>query len=563
MKKYIYLTLVLLLPLAIFTTKAVDGAVGNATYKVRMYCKDDCKYDTGSQWNGETQIEIIGFKGVLNGTVNKEVNLLRADNSIVPLSFNLGLGEEVKIENKDSVGSWYIEGGPYDSPPSDGILYQQFTKKDRKFYFGTSAPMDDGNISVSSSNPDVVSCTNSGCKGIKAGEAKINISFPVRDVDTRNNAAACEADATKYASCTQDIGSCRNASNLNDWLKCLNSIPKICTSREYKVYKTNCLVRPDESAYGFVNVQAKTVDNHGTLNYSAAKTYKINSIQFTAKVGENGPHNSSCASISNVTRTGATVNWSYSDPNGDPQTNYQVQISEDSEFDGDPVVAVTKGSATDVSKVFSAAVTGLTASTTYYARVRTFNDTDQWSSYSTCSQSFTTVGDICPNGQPPVNGSCDDGDMCRNIDGIQTIVPSSTNRIGDNCTCKNGADNPPDCDECAAGFVNGQCGSGDVDPVDLLEFRISPSITSGSSCPFYLRATGVSYCEIQNRVNAKTEWFDEEDGIVNGTININGGGSVLPIGTYRLFCKGLEANPQLKPFGTVQSCRSNSDIRED
>jgi hypothetical protein len=107
----------------------------------------------------------------------------------------------------------------------------------------------------------------------------------------------------------------------------------------------------------------------------------------------NTPHISTCTTPTNITKDSATVNWSYTDADNNPQTQYQVQLSKKSFSDP------TFSTSTDVAfsgigtNATSHTFTGLTPNTTYYSRVRTYNITNAWSVYSSCASSFTTLID--------------------------------------------------------------------------------------------------------------------------------------------------------------------------
>ncbi|MEI6711261.1 MAG: fibronectin type III domain-containing protein [bacterium] len=78
-----------------------------------------------------------------------------------------------------------------------------------------------------------------------------------------------------------------------------------------------------------------------------------------------------------ITPTSATVHWTYTDPENDPQTEYEVGLSTSSNFISTPFVKIDTGAVTNAS--FS----GLTPDTTYYVRVKAKNDVNGWSAYST------------------------------------------------------------------------------------------------------------------------------------------------------------------------------------
>lgn len=74
----------------------------------------------------------------------------------------------------------------------------------------------------------------------------------------------------------------------------------------------------------------------------------------------------------------AQVTWTYSDPNSSPQNSYQIQIDDSSGF-GSPVVDT--GQVTTTSTAFVTGPSDLSLGTTYYLRIRAWNEFGQVSSW--------------------------------------------------------------------------------------------------------------------------------------------------------------------------------------
>jgi len=85
---------------------------------------------------------------------------------------------------------------------------------------------------------------------------------------------------------------------------------------------------------------------------------------------------------SNISYNTATANWSYTDTEGDPQTNATIQIATDSGYSN----IIWTGYAGTASNI---AITGLTPGTTYYPRVAVKNVINDWTGWEN-GDAFTT-----------------------------------------------------------------------------------------------------------------------------------------------------------------------------
>jgi len=93
---------------------------------------------------------------------------------------------------------------------------------------------------------------------------------------------------------------------------------------------------------------------------------------------------------------------------------------------------------------------------------------------------------------------------------------------------------------------------------NLNQFIFNPNIASAGYCPLTVDVDSVSSCWVENRANQATTL----SGIVNESLNITG--FDLPVGTYTLHCKGVDAASSTPTeFSAQQACFSNADSRED
>lgn len=278
----------------------------------------------------------------ISHTVYKNVFLVNESGNNLPMYFSLDPDRIVNLRNEETTGSWFFAYSIYDSPPADGLWY---TANGAKAVAGTgmliasvSKPFDVVLPKVTSNNSNIVECINNECKAKNPGTTTIEISFP-RVAQTKTNGGVFNGEPL-----------------------------------------------------GFGRTTAGVRDVYMNLSY-IAKTYSFPPVIYTVTVPGtiNTPHTSTCTGATGITTNSATVNWSYSDIDNDPQTQYMVQLSRKSYTDptfatSTDVLFATSGTGGGTSHTFS----GLVSNTTYYSRIRTYNQVNGWSLYSICSSSFTT-----------------------------------------------------------------------------------------------------------------------------------------------------------------------------
>lgn len=360
-------TLSLLMVLSFNYAHAASSA---DTVSVKINCIQHCE-DKG--------IIFSGIKGQITTTVKKVVNFVRQTGNITNLNFNLNIGKIVTLDQKttDTSGDWFFQGGEYDSPPADGVFYKAFeitdsmliegsggvkTNRTKRYYFAISKPSDSEKAVITSNNPAIVSCDGKECTALKAGTATVDITFPNSEQTSNNEILGRTTGFGKFVIKGQKIVE-RNFPNL---------------------YYT-----PVIGLYPY-NMEPTLEERANTV----VKTYQFPKITYTITVPPNANQDqvSSCQSITNVTQNSGQVNWAYTDADSDKQTNYKVQISKDAVFSAANIVkSISAPANTDVSNTLNTNITGLTPNTTYYAQVATYNDENNWSSYSVCSSTFKTT----------------------------------------------------------------------------------------------------------------------------------------------------------------------------
>ena len=116
---------------------------------------------------------------------------------------------------------------------------------------------------------------------------------------------------------------------------------------------------------------------------TGAWNYSLSPITYTVTVkNPNQAPTVNYNNTSNISYNTATSNWSYTDPDGDPQTDAAIQIATDSGYSN----IIWGGYAGTASNI---AITGLTAGTTYYPRVAVYNNINGWTLWKN-GPAFTT-----------------------------------------------------------------------------------------------------------------------------------------------------------------------------
>jgi hypothetical protein len=235
-------------------------------------------------------------------------------------------------------GSWWLSGGPYDTPPMNGERYR--LRKD-----GGSHPLNSGVPGVAvfpptnSSPLSITSSSNVSCNGLvctanNTGPASITVVFP---------AGQARAEAfPKYPD--QDI---------------------------------NCGIRSGSKDCG------TDIKN---ITYGQQTT----TISFTVYESSNRPSVTYKDTI-NIGTNKATAGWNYSDSDGDKQTESQLRLYKDAartELDRETITQ--SGESTSIN------INGLQPGTTYYPSVRARNNPDGWTDWIN-GPGFTTQTNDDPN----------------------------------------------------------------------------------------------------------------------------------------------------------------------
>jgi hypothetical protein len=499
MKKH-FILFGILFAILLSNSLTTEAATNTSNYLIPIDCSTCPDYfdDHGLLlWN------IRATQGLIRGTVHKTINFLKENGSQTALEFMLNKSESVNLNVEPTSGEWFFAGGLYDSPPSNGILYRTISDASHTLDIASSIPIDSNTAIVESKNPDIVQCTNTKCTALKEGVATVVVSF---------------ATTTEQTS-----------------LYPMTGIP--ITGHQRQVQKSEMDIRhhnaqtpheqPGRTAKGYGKINYREYEIAGgaedTTSVPAITTvYSFPSITYTITVPHttNTPQVVSCTGVNPVTATNATVNWSYTDADNDPQSNYQVQVATDSAF-SNIVKSVTAGAANPAA-TRSALTDSLTPNTQYYARVRAYNATNQWSQYSMCAGSFTTT-------DQSVNGSCGLGvDTCTT--GIYSNTPDTDTTTNWRCLGQNGGTDlmctsPVDdltCDDdedCDGGDGFSCSANGPIKVNNPVTYTAKPTSANGyawyaDKSLSHIIGTAYQYKEAFTRTGTYTRWVKiTQDGI--------------------------------------------------
>lgn len=512
--------------------------------------------------------------------VNKKVKLVRENgNTIGDTDFTLKPGKSISLSDEAPYGNWTWAGHTRNLGV-DFTIENTLSKANQivRSYNVTNrvtTPRESGDLDLVSKNPNIVECSGNSCTALKGGTAKIT----VRLRDTQQTAF----DSSSLIGITIDsLG--------GDFWGDKSGYGKIKTV----------------TAYQRSGTWSGKDGNQKTIAYS------LPNITYTVTVPEeddvNSEQVSACAGYSNIKDTSAVVKWSYTDVDNDPQTNYQVQVSEKSDFSS-LAMNVMAPSNTDVSSVRQRTVIYLEPETKYYGRVRTYNEENGWSAYSYC-ESFTTNP---ATEQPPVDNPDENG-ACSNV--VETCSAGTLQHVDDsdtqylwNCVGETSTDNCAIDKSTYSGSINGKCNNslkyacykgdstvnreegegnfywtcegingGDDDEgcylllngcvgegcpnvgieAAIIDFRFSPFIANDDNyCPLYLEAENVTSCELISTGNAVQVNIYPDSG---ETSIFEEGSSLYPVGEYRVSCVGTDGETVSK-YGA--RCISNPGVIEN
>jgi hypothetical protein len=313
-------------------------------------------------------------------------------------------GESITASNYDVTGSYSYSSADHGTPNMDNqINYWDYTSRvgDCGSVYDVKNQMRGGIYSqlgytLSSSNSAVIDCSaGQSCTAKdQTGTATITVSFPgagsyyvQRAYDFGKTYAT-----TSAAPCTTTPG--RQVCNRNG---CTTPSTTTCTcpSGTQSEYTQNvCQGAPRNGQTCNLVTMCRTAATFNRLGGDTATgswNFTLSSINYNLTVEvPNQPPTVSYTSTTDISYNTAKANWSYSDPEGDAQANYAVQVATDTGFGNIVFSQQLLGSTTNM------VVSGLRPGTTYYPRVAVQDARGAWSAWVT-GPAFTTVANNPPN----------------------------------------------------------------------------------------------------------------------------------------------------------------------
>lgn len=326
---------------------------------------------------------VNGYDGKITTNLTKKIYLRRENGRDTGLFFEIEKGDFVTLDEEDTTATWFETGAFYDSPPADGQWYKQLSGYRDSYYtevyMNVSKPKDTKVAQITSLSPDIMSCNSSTkkCTALKAGTAYLMVDFPIGNQSSTNN----------WSGENKILGGYSYGYGLISYKMKKYSWADVNDNKKYD--SGNIL---ENATY---NADTAIVSNTNNITI-ASHPYSFYPAIYIVSVTEaaNLPHTTTLNPVTSITQSGATINWSYSDPENNPQTNYQILVATDSAFTN--IVKNIQKTTTNVASLRSVNISqGLVANTTYYVKMRTYNDTNAWGSY-TSSRSFTTQSSPLP-----------------------------------------------------------------------------------------------------------------------------------------------------------------------
>jgi len=348
----------------------------------------------------------------MTGQLEKTVRLRNQNQNIDSTAQeSVSTGETLTVEELDTTGNWILTGSFVDHPLMDkSVEKRRDTRLDKieavdytnitahSVYF----PMDREAMQVTSSNPEVITCNSMSCEAKSAGEAIITVSFPSNEQDIQIQRPIFDFSSLFDFSSWQNRGKSGTGSDGS----LLQSGP-LGDIRTTDVDTQSFYPNGANTGYGVV---AASVQSIGT-RYSTIRdidrlppdnqlhAYNFDDITYDIEVTEpNNPPEADYKDTTNITKSKATAKWSYDDdPDGDPHDKSLLQIAKDDSFASSDIEVNRAISEDPTGGIITERITGLNPDTTYYPRVKVFDDRSennesQWD----VGEAFETDADPTP-----------------------------------------------------------------------------------------------------------------------------------------------------------------------
>ena len=439
----IYVLLFMLCSFLFFVNNA-NAYNAAATGNIGVVCGSDRKENNcGSDFD---KLQLVSVAGTVRITVySKPFNFIRSDNGSNLLQGNqVPIGSTLNFSSSGSAsGTWFLDGGSNDSPDM-GSGDHRVLDTGRKWsgggtgsYINVKGPSTSNPSSITGGGS--VSCSGETCRANSVGAGSITVTFPGASVSATsfpkyardNQGKQCGDDGkSDCKSDTESISYGNQIFTYNFNVYQPNRRPVTSCQGVDNINYTNVRVKwsysdEDGDAQSFARVQVSNLSDPGfsaTTGFSApilnqqvfgsgVRDYTVNNLRhsttynygirvndgkdpsswvncgtFTTKV--NQPPTLNYTSTTNISYNTATANWTYSDPDGDPQIRYDLKVRA---LGGrEDFSTLSNGSRTN------AGISGLRPGTTYIPSIRVENGPNGWTGWKD-GPSFTTLANNPPN----------------------------------------------------------------------------------------------------------------------------------------------------------------------
>lgn len=298
-------------------------------------------------------------------TLSKSFQLNRVGVLLPQWGASLNVGDTVNGGSPaaiNTVGSFTMAGSGYGTPPLDNasVANQWISFRHNAGYWTTGANFtfwgglaDFSTYTLTSSNPSAISCSGTSCTAVGPGSANITANF---------NPGGSYYYVYQAATYVPPSGTLVAGPALNpftflfEWVPFCNGVPAFGWTAGWP---TNAYAVAVLFTCGFpgVNMPANMI-----VDYFAPQPVTYYNV---TSVVPNSPPTVSNVRAEDVSYTEATIRWNYSDPENNPQTQAQVQVSRDAGFTN-IVANISINNSSPEQRV----TTGLIAGTQYYIRAR-------------------------------------------------------------------------------------------------------------------------------------------------------------------------------------------------
>jgi hypothetical protein len=322
-----------------YTSKAVSAPLTYPNY----YRFQDIRVN-----NGTKNIDIYSDVYV---SLSKNFNLVSGGRNLTSPA-TIAIGSNITSNSSKATGSFNLGGSAMGTPPLDGYLY--YRNEDLVWRDSINGGMDvavswampfggivvdNTTYTLSSNNSSVISCSGTTCSAVGTGSATITVNW-------------------------------------------------VANNEYYTVGLNSFYIDP---AYNGSTRYLEAFAGAWVNGETTVQNFSVSSISYNINVYQpDRPPVVNNITVSDISYTTAKVNWNYSDPDGDVQTLWNVQVATDTSFG---VNTVTSNSSYGTET--NAIVTNLIPNTRYYTRVQAYNAKagTGWVN----GPSFTTLANNPPN----------------------------------------------------------------------------------------------------------------------------------------------------------------------